>query len=257
MRMLNQSMRIPGWILVTVILGAAALLAPVLATDTISISLAAALTASVFFMLCGVITFNFEPGEARLGVLLLWLLLGLGILVGGIHGVFGSWLIFGVTVLVGAEVLSRAVMSIRSVAVTDPLTGLHNRIGLIAEADRAIALCRRLDQPVSLAHIDLDGFKAINDREGHARGDQVLRQCAESWAGMIREIDILARVGGDEFLLVLPGSNSNDARQMMGALKDASPINWSYGVAQLAPGEELQACADRADAELYTNKNVK
>jgi GGDEF domain-containing protein len=71
---------------------------------------------------------------------------------------------------------------------------------------------------------------------------------------VIRESDILGRIGGDEFLLVLPGSNSDDARQMMGVLKDASPIDWSYGVAQLAPGEELQACVDRADAELYTNK---
>jgi diguanylate cyclase (GGDEF)-like protein len=256
LRVLDQSMRIPRGITIAVILGAVALLTPVLTINEITISRAAAFTASIFFLLVAFIAFNFEPAQARIGVTGIWLLLGLGLLIGGFHSLTASWVIFGIAALIGAEILSRAVMSIRAVAVTDPLTGLHNRIGLITESRRAIALCRRLDQPVSMAQIDLDDFKAVNDREGHARGDQLLRECAKRWAGAIRESDILGRIGGDEFLLVLPGSNSHDARQMMGLLKDASPVNWSYGVAELAPGEELQACVDRADAELYTNKSA-
>ena len=150
--------------------------------------------------------------------------------------------------------LSRGCRELRSLANLDPLTGLQNRTGLIAESDRAITICRRLDQPLTLVHIDLDGFKAINDTAGHAEGDRILRECADRWTEVIRCGDILARIGGDEFLLVLPGSNSDDARRLMGVLKEVSPVDWSFGVAELAPGEELQACVDRADAELYTDK---
>jgi diguanylate cyclase (GGDEF)-like protein len=119
-----------------------------------------------------------------------------------------------------------------------------------------VTLCGRFDHPLTIVHIDLDGFTEINDREGHSQGDRILRQCAENWAGVVPDSDVLARIGGDEFLLVLAGSDSDDARQMMGVLKEVSPVDWSYGVAQLAPGEELQACVDRADAELYTHKSA-
>jgi len=187
-------------------------------------------------------------------VLALWAVFGVGLWAGGQAGLTVSWLIVGAGALLGTEVLSRACRTIRSTAVTDPLTGLQNRVGLVYESDRAITICRRLDQPLTLVHIDLDGFKEVNDREGHAEGDRLLRQCADNWSGVIRAGDILARIGGDEFLLVLPGSNSDDARRLMGVLKEVSPIGWSFGVAELAPEEELQDCVDRADAELYNQK---
>ncbi len=247
-------MRSPAWLIVAVLLGAVALVTPTLVINDIAMDRAATFTICVYGLLTGFIAFNFEPRRTRIFVLLIWLGLGLALWARAESGEVVSWLILGVAGLAGAEMLSRACDSIRSTATTDHLTGLLNRTGLTVECDRAVSICRRFGHPLTIVHIDLDRFKSVNDREGHARGDQVLRQCAEAWAGTIRSGDILARIGGDEFLLVLPGSDSNDARRLIDELKTGSPIDWSYGVAELAPGEELQACVDRADAELYTQK---
>lgn len=211
---------------------------------------------SVYFLISGLIAYRFTPMASRLSVLLVWACVAAALLAGGHSEDLVIWLILGLTVFFGTELLSRSVSALRQAAVTDPLTGLRNRAGLLEECARLVAICRRVGEPVSMVHIDLDGFKQINDREGHARGDEVLRECADFWSDSIRPGDILARTGGDEFLLVLPGSNSDDARRLMGVLKDGSPADWSFGVAELAPGEELQACVDRADAELYSQKEV-
>ncbi|MBN8869111.1 MAG: diguanylate cyclase [Solirubrobacterales bacterium] len=253
---MDQGLRSPGWMTVAVILGAVFLVTPVLTINEIFASRAATFTIAVFFVLTGFIAFNFKPGTARVFVLLIWVGLGAALWLGGREGQTGTWVIVGIAALAGAEWLSRACESIRSTATTDPVTGLLNRVGLMAECERVVTLCRRFGHPLTIVHIDLDSFKEINDREGHSQGDRILRQCAENWAGVVPDSDVLARIGGDEFLLVLAGSDSDDARQMMGVLKEVSPVDWSYGVAQLAPGEELQACVDRADAELYTDKSA-
>lgn len=253
-RILDHGIRTPRWLYLFIVVAAVGLFLLAFFFDLSEADEAGAAAASIYFLTSGFIAFSFGPGTARMLTLLLGVILGAGMFAGGHGEHIGAWLILGVAALVGVDILSRSVSSVRSTAVTDPLTGLQNRIGLVNETDRAIAICRRLNQPLSLVHIDLDDFKEVNDREGHAQGDKILRLCADSWTGVIRKGDILARIGGDEFLLVLPGSDSDDARRLMGVLKEESPVNWSFGVAELAPGEELQACVDRADAELYTQK---
>ena len=190
-------------------------------------------------------------------MLSLWVGLGLGLLAGGRHQLGPAWLVFGVTAILGAEMLSRGVTSIREAALTDPLTGLLNRTGLWDQCEHAISICGRLNQPLTLVHIDLDGFKEVNDREGHAEGDRILQLCAERWVGVIRAGDTLARIGGDEFLLVLPGSSPTGAKKLMEKLRVVSPIEWCFGVAELKSNEEIQSCMDRADIELYASKRLR
>ena len=254
--MLNKGMRSPSWVTFAVLVTAAALVGPFFAFGEIDAPLSTALVFTIFFLLTEYLAFNTAPAGARIRVLALWFVFALGFWVGG-HGPSVSWLVVGAGALFGAEVLSRACDTVRSTAVTDPLTGLHNRVGLLYESERAIAICRRMDQPLTLVHIDLDGFKSVNDREGHSEGDRILRLCADNWTEVIRAGDILARVGGDEFLLMLPGSNADDARRLVGVLKGVSPIGWSFGVAELAPDEDLRDCIDRADVELYAQKGLR
>ena len=88
----------------------------------------------------------------------------------------------------------------------DPLTGLINRRGFNLHLDLTLAHARREQRSVTLLYLDLDGFKAINDRHGHATGDRLLHSLAERWQDTVRDDEALARLGGDEFALIAYGS---------------------------------------------------
>lgn len=165
--------------------------------------------------------------------------------------------IYAVTLLVVVEGLSRVFSRLRVDATTDALTGLRNRLGLLEECNREIAVCRRMGQPISILHIDLDGFKQINDSSGHAEGDRILVRCAETWRRQVRAGDILARIGGDEFLAVLPGSNKQDAESLVRRLVAVSPVDWCCGIAELDNDESFSAALARADRELYAAKAAR
>ena len=102
--------------------------------------------------------------------------------------------------------------------------------------------------------IDLDGFKAVNDWRGHAAGDQMLVELAETWTTRLRRCDVIGRHGGDEFVLLLPATEAAQATRVLERLQDGSPIRWSSGVAQWRLGESFEACLSRADTNLYQAK---
>lgn len=103
---------------------------------------------------------------------------------------------------------------LKHLAQTDPLTGSHNRRYFQEHAEQELILCRKQQRPFSLMLMDLDKFKSINDTFGHAAGDEVLKVFSKMTQGLIRDGDIFGRFGGEEFVLALPGTDGDIARQV-------------------------------------------
>jgi diguanylate cyclase (GGDEF)-like protein len=149
-------------------------------------------------------------------------------------------------------------------ATTDPLTGLHNRLKLGPSLVGEIQRAERYNTPLSLMLFDIDYFKKINDTYGHVVGDQVLVQLSRFVPTLIRGTDLLARWGGEEFLILLPGSDGPMAFQVAEKLREAlgnlafdevGSITCSFGVTQYAAGETAAQFIARADGALYRAKS--
>ena len=161
-----------------------------------------------------------------------------------------------------AEDLAVANAQLRLLALTDPLTGLANRRALLEDLEHLGAAARRSGKPLAVVSVDVDRFKGINDRFGHGVGDDVLVRIAAALQSVARGQDVVGRIGGDEFLVLLPetdadGAASLAARMREGAaaleLPDGSSVSVSVGVASgngTADAEMLL----RADRAMYTAK---
>ncbi len=134
---------------------------------------------------------------------------------------------------------------IARLAASDPLTGLANRRALTTALGREVARSVRTKEPLSLAIMDIDFFKKINDTYGHVAGDDVLRAVADAMAANIRDVDLVARYGGEEFAIVLPNCPSDGAlivvervRAAVSALPTVTRVTVSAGIATStgAPG---------------------
>jgi diguanylate cyclase (GGDEF)-like protein len=180
---------------------------------------------------------------------------GVGVLVGGLPNMGIDWIIVTGTVWSTALVLGRLSESLRQRADTDPLTGLLNRNGFLTAAIRERAIADRTRTCLTLAVLDLDGFKQVNDRHGHAAGDRLLAETASAWRARLRAGDILARHGGDEFVLLLPATSQAEAGEVLERLhgKDL-PVRWSIGCSEWLSGERLEAALAHADSDLYRVK---
>jgi diguanylate cyclase (GGDEF)-like protein len=105
--------------------------------------------------------------------------------------------------------------------------------------------------------LDLDGFKQINDLRGHVVGERVLADLGRSWRERLRTGDILARHGGDEFVLLLPATSPESAIAVLDRLHvEDLPVTWSVGIGEWLGGESLGECIARADTHLYNVKNA-
>jgi diguanylate cyclase len=175
----------------------------------------------------------------------------------GLPGGVVDWLLVSFTVFASGTVLGNLVDSLRRQADTDCLTGLLNRSGFLAAAARERSLADRTGSPLTLAVLDLDGFKQINDCDGHAAGDRLLAALAGDWRERIRPADILARHGGDEFVLVLPDTTPTGGEAVLERLRECDhQVGWSIGVSEWLPGESIDAPLARADRYLYGVKNA-
>ncbi len=150
----------------------------------------------------------------------------------------------------------------------DSLTGVSNRRGLEQFLDNAMQRARTTRRPLSVLALDIDRFKLVNDAHGHAAGDRTLVRIAHACQALLREGDLIGRIGGEEFLVVLPGSGLAEAKEIAERLRacvealpaadvqqDGCSATISIGIAEMAPAdvglEELQR---RADAALYRAK---
>jgi diguanylate cyclase (GGDEF)-like protein len=175
----------------------------------------------------------------------------------GVDGAVVQAMIVCTTVWVGTLLLSALVARLRSQADTDHLTGLLNRTGFVAAANREHALAGRTGTPLTVAVLDLDGFKHVNDAHGHAAGDRMLAELAAAWRGTLRPGDVLARYGGDEFVLMLPATAEADAPEPLARMRDAHAAEWSAGIVEWRQGETLESCVGRADTRLYEAKAAR
>jgi diguanylate cyclase (GGDEF)-like protein len=163
--------------------------------------------------------------------------------------------------------LDRRLRSARSQALRDPLTGLPNRVLLEDRIERALRLAQRTGERFTLIIVDLDGFKEVNDVRGHGAGDAVLRSLAKRFEAIVRASDTVARVGGDEFVILSVGTgNDEQAAALVGRLRHAlrrpfrvegnaveidGSLGWAVYPADGATADELLA---RADGQMYATK---
>ena len=148
----------------------------------------------------------------------------------------------------------------------DPLTGLLNRRGFERELARSVAYVKRYGTSAALVYLDLDSFKPVNDRHGHAAGDAVLKAVAAALVDHVRASDVVARLGGDEFVVLLWNVNGPAAAAKAVALEQAiysTPVRWDIstlvvgaaaGVALIGALDAPAEALGRADAAMYVRK---
>lgn len=184
----------------------------------------------------------------------------------GLALLFGSiWAAFALRSSLQREAAIRRELELS--AITDELTGLANRRETLASLDRHMAAARRHKRPLSLAILDIDHFKKVNDAHGHPAGDEVIRRVARLALDIMRDQDVVGRLGGEEFVIVLPDTDAVHAlagcERLRRAIAEttvllesgqALNITLSAGVAELERGDDRTTLIARADEALYDAK---
>jgi diguanylate cyclase (GGDEF)-like protein len=196
----------------------------------------------------------FSQRQVRLQCAVIVVASGVALELSALPGMVTAWVLVAGSSVLASEALARLNGRLRRQLVTDPLTGLLNRAGFAEAAERVLALGGRERLPVSVALIDLDDFKQVNDVRGHAAGDELLADLGLAWRRELRGSEVLARLGGDEFALVLAGTGRQGALDALARLRAASPVGWSAGVVEWERAERLDRAMMRADEELYRAK---
>jgi diguanylate cyclase (GGDEF)-like protein len=199
------------------------------------------------------------------GVALIYL--GPAFLIGAPHYPAGTWhagLLFtliaaglGIAVLQLTHRVHALVSQLADLARTDELTGLPNRRAWQELLEHELTVYRRTGTRFAIAILDLDHFKSYNDTHGHLAADRLLRRTAAAWRSALRETDVLARWGGDEFVLLLPACDRSCSGAVIERLRTACPDTpFSAGLAEASAGSTPESMLAAADATLYATKRA-
>jgi diguanylate cyclase (GGDEF)-like protein len=166
------------------------------------------------------------------------------------------WLMMVGTGTIAGIVMQQLAQQVRALADRDSLTGLANRRNFESLLEREMAVAGRNGTELCVVMIDLDHFKRFNDEMGHFEGDRHLKEAGELWMGELRDGDLIARLGGEEFAVMLPSCNIRNGMMIAERLRLATPNEQtaSAGVARWDRREALVALLQRADAALYEAK---
>lgn len=181
--------------------------------------------------------------------------------------------LYGVLALIGLVLLRQYLVlrenvslyeRMKHLASTDSLTGIYNRHFFNETFSSEIQRAERYGKLLSVLIIDVDDFKQINDHLGHLQGDQVLKIVASALNTQLRTVDLLARFGGDEFVVILPETGLDDARTAAKRLRNAvtahsvenQPLSVSIGIASYQPGRTPEQILEEADRDLYRQKGI-
>ena len=167
-----------------------------------------------------------------------------------------------------AQRQTREIEAVQRTAATDPLTGVLNRRGFDEAVERELARARRYGRPLALAYLDVRGLKAVNDSEGHLVGDELIRQVAALLRDCARAGDLVGRLGGDEFGLVLAEQPADSAAIVQARLRAQLParraaigtdLPWDVTIGTAAypeDGESLPTLLSVADRRLYAQRGI-
>jgi len=165
--------------------------------------------------------------------------------------------------------LKARLSEVEGLADRDALTPLLNRRAFVRELSRVKTFAQRYGSPASVVFFDLDGFKRVNDRFGHAAGDAALKAVAERLSANVRESDVVGRLGGDEFGVILVQADHATAELKAAALAHAieaepiqfgdwtAPVHVSFGVRQISSEAEPEALLAEADAAMFARKRAR
>lgn len=175
----------------------------------------------------------------------------------------------GIAFLVVAMLVAKvreALLRERNLSRTDPLTGLANSRAFYEQARGILALCNRNSRPATLAYVDLDNFKRVNDSLGHQQGDALLRDVAAVFSECLRSSDIPARIGGDEFIILLPETGAGEAHAALEKIRlrlaqdprfQHCAVTVSIGaVAYAHAPDDLDGMVKAADSLMYEVKGA-
>jgi diguanylate cyclase (GGDEF)-like protein len=196
----------------------------------------------------------YPPRRAWMMVIFLTAATCVALAIGPAHKLGITYAIFAIAIVGAAESFGLVTRSLVTIACTDPLTGVLNRAGWEIATTEQLARARSAHATITVAVLDIDDFKNVNDSLGHQAGDQRLIEYAQRWSSVIPKGAVLARLGGDEFALLITGTEQTSASDIIEQLRSAVPeasVGFAAGDARATTISDL---LEQADAALYDAK---